>query len=193
MFILAWRMVYKQLMLDSESDYKSQQINYTTIVNLRPYLKDSDHNSLVWLCNSLYSSYDKEIDFEADDFWSSQFWEMARNESEAFHSRIKQGEQYRLHESLAPIETGECRIHFGLSNLVVPSQITDNLKMFKLNQVYTLSSYRASWTNDFGYHNIVSIGESLCWVMSYNSYFLRNETAELFIRSVMSIYDKICA
>ena len=192
MFILAWRMVYKQLMLN-ESDYKSQQINYTTIVNLRPYLKESDHNSLVWLCNSLYSSYHKEIDFEADDFWSNQFWEMARNESDAFHSRIKLGEQYRLHESLAPIDTGECRIHFGLSNLVVPSQVTEHLKMFKLNQVYTLSSYRASWKNDFGYHNIVSIGESLCWVMSYNSYFLRNETADLFIKSVMSIYDKISA
>ena len=49
------------------------------------------------------------------------------------------------------------------------------------------------WSNDFGYHNIVSIGESLCWVMSYNSYFVKNEAVKLFIESVMMIYDKICS
>ena len=41
----------------------------------------------------------------------------------------------------------------------VPSQITEHLKIFKLNEVYTLSSYIAMWRNDFGYHNIVSIGD----------------------------------
>ena len=76
---------------------------------------------------------------------------------------------------------------------MVPSQITEHLKIFKLNEVYTLSSYRAMWRNDFGYHNIVSIGESLCWVMSYNSYFVKNEAVKLFIESVMMIYDKICS
>ena len=89
------------------------------------------------------------------------------------------------------MDSNETRIHFGLSNLVVPNQITENLKLFKLNEVYTLSSYRAMWSNDLGYHNIVSIGDSLCWVMSYNSFFLKNEVAKLFIDFVMDIYNRI--
>lgn len=189
MFIIAWRMVYEKL--NNDLNAKSQRINYTTIVNLRPYLKESDHNSLVWLCNSLYSSYDKEIDYNQDEFWSNEFWKIAKSESESFHSRLKKGEQFRLHEALAPMDSNETRIHFGLSNLVVPNQITENLKLFKLNEVYTLSSYRAMWSNDLGYHNIVSIGDSLCWVMSYNSFFLKNEVAKLFIDFVMDIYNRI--
>jgi len=188
MFIIAWQMVYKKF------NIKPDQINYTTIVNLRPYLTNTDPTSLVWLCNSLYSSFNKEIncDNEEGKFWSNEFWSIAKQESESFHARIKQGEQYRLHESLAPMDANECRIHFGLSNLVVPSQITDRLRMFQLNEVYTLSSYRSEWTNDLGYNNIISIGDSLCWVISYNSYFVKNETIKLFLDSVMFIYEKLC-
>ncbi len=186
MFVIAWQMVYKKF------DLKPDQINYTTIVNLRPHLSNIDPNSLVWLCNSLYSSCDNEINYDEDKFWTNEFWQLAKQESESFHARIKQGEQYRLHETLAPIETNECRIHFGLSNLVVPSQITERLKMFQLNEVYTLSSYRSEWSNDFGYNNIISIGDSLCWVISYNSYFVKNEIIKYFLDSVMFIYDKLC-
>jgi hypothetical protein len=186
MFVIAWQMVYKKF------DLKPDQINYTTIVNLRPHLANIDPNSLVWLCNSLYSSCDNEINYDEDKFWTNEFWQLAKQESESFHARIKQGEQYRLHETLAPIETNECRIHFGLSNLVVPSQITERLKMFQLNEVYTLSSYRSEWSNDFGYNNIISIGDSLCWVISYNSYFVKNEIIKYFLDSVMFIYDKLC-
>jgi len=191
MFIIAWRMVYEKL--NNDPDAKSQRINYTTIVNLRPYLKELDNNSLVWLCNSLYSSYDEKIDYDAEQFWTSEFWRVARTESESFHLRLKRGEQFRLHETLAPMDSNECRIHFGLSNLLIPNQITEKLRLFKLNEVYTLSSYRAMWSNDLGYHNIVSIGDSLCWVMSYNSHFLKNEVVKLFRDSVLDIYNRLSA
>jgi hypothetical protein len=183
MFILSWQMVYKKF------NIKPNSINYSTLVNLRPYLSDTDPTSMVWLCNSLYSSYESEIKFNKND---DSFWLIAKKESESFHARIKRGEQFCIDESLEPIEDNETRIHFGLSNVFIPNEIMKRFKMFEIKEIYTLSSYRKEWSNDFSYNNIVSIGDTLCWVISYNSYFVKNEIILSFLDSVMFIFDILC-
>lgn len=32
----------------------------------------------------------------------------------------------------------------------------------------------------------------MCWTLSYNSYFVRNETMQFFRDTVLEIYDKLC-
>lgn len=194
MFILAWRMVYKKFIEETsnESDVLlREKIHYLTIVNLRSFLKEIEMDSLIWFCNNLYSTYDKEFNTNEHDFWHTKFWNFSKQESEMFHDRLKRGEQFKLLEQSKPMEKDETRLHYGLSNLVVPAQLTKEIKLFQINDLYTLTSYRRNWTNDFSYNNIISIEETMCWTLSYNSYFLKNEVAEYFIQSVLSIYDKL--
>ena len=54
------------------------------------------------------------------------------SKSEQFHARLKQGEQFQIFEAQKPLEKGESRIHFGLSNLIVPGFATMHLKKFQI-------------------------------------------------------------
>lgn len=217
MFIIAWRLAYENLLDDEKSTQlaselssdssdrypiltntslnsaRTQPINYSTIVNLRGYLKEYDPDSLAWLCNSLYSRFDIDTDLSDSQFWTHKFWELARQESESFHARLKRGEQFKVTERLTPLQDGESRIHYGLSNLVVPSYVIQHLELFKIDELYTTASYRQGWSNDFSYHNVISLGDTLCWVVSYNSNFIKNEAIKIFVNSVLDIYDILCA
>jgi hypothetical protein len=102
----------------------------------------------VWLCNSVYSQFDQETNIEEPSFWTSKFWQLAKQESDTFHDRLKSGEQFKLHETSKPLANDETRIHYGFSNLVVPSQMYQHLKLFDFDQLFTLTSYRKTWTND---------------------------------------------
>ena len=191
-FIIAWRLVYKKFVNQEDGDLLDQKINYLTIVNLRSFLKEIDIGSLVWFCNNLYSSFDHKFDTSDHDFWHEKFWNFARQESEMFHDRLKRGEQFKLLEASKPIDHDEVRIHYGLSNLLVPSQIAQIVKLIQLKDLFTLTSYRKDWSSDFSYNNIISVGDKMCWTLSYNSYFVKNETIDYFIQMVNEIYDKLC-
>ena len=67
------------------------------------------------------------------------------------------------------------------------------LKMFKIDQLYTTASYRKGWVNDLTYHNMININDNLFWIVSYNSYFMKNETVKIFINSIMEMYDILSA
>ncbi len=62
-----------------------------------------------------------------------------------FHDRLKRGEQFKLMESSVPIGPEETRLHFGFSNLVVPDELTRDIKLFSINELFTLTSYRKDW------------------------------------------------
>ena len=216
MFVLAWRLVYANLNNENKmneltaklsstssdrhpilsntdlSASRDQKISYSTIVNLRGHIKDIEHDSLVWLCNSLYSSFDSATDLSDPTFWNDTFWELSRNESDSFHNRLKKGEQFQIFEQQKTLEEGESRIHYGLSNLIVPKQATQHLNLFRIEQLYTTASYRQNWVNDLSYHNMININDNLCWILSYNSYFIKNEVIKVFVNSVMEIYDILC-
>lgn len=147
-FIIAWRMAYKKFssnLIDHHDGILNEKIHYLTIVNLRSFVKDIDLTSLVWFCNNLYNSYDESFNTKDEDFWHYKFWLFARQESETFHDRLKRGEQFKLLESSAPINPDETRLHYGLSNLVVPNELTKEIKLFKINELFTLTSYRKDW------------------------------------------------
>jgi hypothetical protein len=219
MMVIAWRMAYENLnnnesrskeitanMSSTSSDKypilsttklsevtRTQKINFSTIVNLRAHIKDIEQDALAWLCNSLYSSFDKDTDLSDPSFWNTTFWQYAREDSESFHDRLKRGEQFQIFESHKPLEADESRIHFGLSNMIIPNQATQMLKMFKIDQLYTTASYRKGWVNDLTYHNMININDNLFWIVSYNSYFMKNETVKIFVNSIMEMYDILSA
>ena len=150
MFILAWRLAYKQLTAAekkfelSASEILDDKINYATIINLRSFIKDVDPSSMIWFCTKLFSQFDEPFDLSSPDFWTSTFWSMARRESESFHARLKGGEQFKLFETIKPLDVGETRIHFGLSNVFVPSDRA-RPSSFKIGELYAFTSYRSDW------------------------------------------------
>ena len=216
MFVLGWRMAYeiqndetkmnelKSKISSTSSDRhpimsttklcsaRTQPINFSTIVNLRSHIKDLQSDALAWLCNSLYSSFDQDTDPEDPEFWKTTFWNYARQESEQFHARLKQGEQFQIFEAQKPLEKGESRTHFGLSNLVIPFEALRNLKLFKINALYTTGSYREGAEDDFSFNNMININDSLFWIVCYNSLWIKNEAIKIFIDSVKDIFDVIC-
>ena len=193
MFILAWRRVYEILNKnDKVGVAKTQRICFSTAVSLRPYLKEVNSDGLSWLATTLYSSFEQETNDLAFDFWKTTFWQLARQNSGSFHSRLQQGEQFNIFDQLKPLHSGESRTHFALSNLIVPKQACECLKLFKIEQFYTTGSARKGREDNFTFHNMISINDSLHWVLSYNSFFIKNETVVLFKESVMDIYDTLC-
>jgi hypothetical protein len=143
-----------------------KKINYATDVNLRPFVKDVDPSSLSFFCNKLYSTFDEPLDLSQSDFWRSTFWSLARRESDMFHARLKGqymlfiicysststmgilkkigGEQFRLLETLEPLDIDESRIHFGLSNVLLPSN-RSRLSSFKISEIFIFTSYPSEW------------------------------------------------
>jgi len=193
-FILAWRKVYEILNKDNQTSSSSMRnkIYYSTAVSLRPYLNDVNTNALCWLATTLYSSFEQETNYSASDFWNTKFWELAQENSEQFHSRLKHGEQFNIFQPLKPLNTGESRTHFGLSNLIVPKQTHEHLKLFKIDELYTTGSARKGREDNLTFNNMININDSLFWTLSFNSYFIKNETVKLFQDSVLDIYDKLC-
>jgi hypothetical protein len=215
MFVLGWRMAYeiqndetkmnelKSKISSTSSDRhpiisttklfsaRTQPINFSTAVNLRGFIKDISYDALAWLGSTLFSSFDQDTDLEDPEFWKTTFWNYARQESEQFHARLKQGEQFQIFEAQKPLEKGESRIHFGLSNLIVPGFALMHLKKIQINELYTTASYRPGWINDLTYHNMININDNMYWIASYNSFFMKNETVKIFVDSVREIYDII--
>lgn len=193
-FILAWRMVYQAMgggTGDATIDQLREKINYTVLVNLRPYVNNMDMSLLLWFCNFMYCTFDAQVDVSAEDFWRSRFWQICRDESETFHARLRNLEMFRLYERAPVVQHDEVRVHYGLSNLVVPTELINEIRLFKLDELYTLSSYRRDWTSDLCYNSMINIDGEVCWTLYYNSYFVKKQTIDLFLKYVIDIYNKL--
>ena len=181
-FILAWRKVYEILDKDATQASSSlrQKIFFSTAVSLRPYLNEVSTDALCWLATTLYSSFEQETDYDASDFWTAKFWMLSRQNSEKFHSRLQQGEQFNIFEARTPLNKGESRTHFGLSNIIVPKQAYEHLKLFKINELYTTGSAGKGREENFTFSNMININDILFLSLAYNSFFIKNETVKLF-------------
>lgn len=195
MFIIAWRHVYSHFGADAVS---KMTINYVSLVNIRPFVKDLDPSLLLWFCNFMNCSFDRELQVGAvptdntDNTWLMKFWEMACSESEHFHERLRAGEVFRIGESRG-CGPEQVRVHYGLSNLVVPVELVNEIKLMQLDALYSLSSYRRDWVYDLSYNTLINIDGEAYWTLYYNSYFVKKETIELFHKYVLDIYDRICS
>lgn len=151
-----------------------------------------DPSLLLWFCNFLNCTFDGKLDFNEAKFWESTFWDVARDESAKFHERLRAGELFRIGESSKPHGPDQIRIHYGLSNLVVPIELVNEIKIVKLGALYSMSSYRRDWVSDLSYNTIINIDGETCWTLYYNSYFVKKETIELFHKCVTDIYNRLC-
>ena len=166
MLVVAWRLVYKHFLTAGDIGAESTSslpINYATLVNMRSFVKNVEMEALVWFCTKLYSSYAGELDIDADEtnFWRTKFWQLARQESETLHQRLSKGEQFRMWESSKPVGQDESGIHYGMSNVIIPPQLTNEFKLFKIQEIYTFTSYSKDWLAFFSFDHF-----SICWLQN---------------------------
>ena len=119
-FIMAWRRLYRQLETD-EATASNTKINYISLVNIRPFVKDLDPSLLLWFCNFMNCSFDGKLDPKTSDakdeeeFWKENFWDVARFESEKFHDRLRAGELFRIGENRSECAPDHIRLHYGIT------------------------------------------------------------------------------
>ena len=132
------------------------------------------------------------MDTQADDFWGRQFWDLAHKQSDLLHERLGQGEQLKMHASSPPMATGEVRIHYGISNMVVSPKLAEQTPHFHIKQLFNLSSLLREWRDDLSWVYIVSVEETMCLTLSYNSYFTKKEVVDAIVESFMDSFENIC-
>ena len=106
MFVIAWRFVYEILNDETKLNElkgkltpsstsccsilsntrlseksKKQPINFSTVVSLRSFLKDLDHNCVSWMCNCVFTSFVQDTNIDEKDYWKSNFWKQAQLEA----------------------------------------------------------------------------------------------------------------
>jgi hypothetical protein len=203
LFVIAWRMVYQKLLMTTNAAGKrtnaalvSEKINYSTIVNLRPYVDVYSIEQMSWFCTTLYSSNEHTLDITNEaSFWAGKFWDACRHEGDEFHGRLKEGEMFQLlldNKQLPPLADDETRVHFSMSNILFPSsvKIIEDSARFDYKSTFGVTSFSSK--TELSRNIIVNANGRVTWAIFYNSYHVKKETIELFQRCVLQLYNRIC-
>jgi hypothetical protein len=138
-----------------------------------------------------FNSFRDPLKFR-DPNWISDFWSLARRDSIDFHARLDSGEF--IHPIILPPkrkERDEFFYHFGNSNLgVLPSSIT-NTKLIKIRQAFATGRYSKEnflcWYSNL----IATIDGQMCWTISFNTYFIRQELIDCLIDNLTKVIREL--
>ncbi len=174
---------------------KNSKINFTVNVSLRDTeefnaltpLKDEVLGCYVGLYfNSFKGNYTLN-----DNIWQKELWENAKDESEKFHKRLKSGQFVAPIILVAPRKKDEFFYHFANSNIGnVRSSLTEN-KLIVVKQSFTTARY--SKENNFCWFTnlIATINDQLCWTISFNSFYVKQEFITVFIGNLSKIIKEL--
>ena len=191
---LAIRMMYDKF--DRSSSHRNTQINYTTNVSLREYPEYKNYNlenyeTIGCYIGLSFNSVRDSLKFQ-DSTWASDFWRIAKRESADFHERLDKGEY--IHPIILPAkrkDRDEFFYHFGNSNLgVLDSSVTER-KLIKIRQAFATGRYSKEnflcWYSNL----IATIDGQLCWTISFNTYFIRQELIDCLIENLTKVIREL--
>ena len=138
-----------------------------------------------------FNSFRDPLKFR-DPNWIGDFWNLARRDSVDFHARLENGEF--IHPIILPPkrkERDEFFYHFGNSNLgVLPSTLT-NTKLIKIRQAFATGRYSKEnflcWYSNL----IATIDGQMCWTISFNTYFIRQELIDCLIENLTKVIREL--
>ena len=132
--------LYKNFEKNEENERLSEKICYHLLANLRPFLNIGNLNVGYWaiVLNGILNTNDEEFDLSNDLFYKEKFWQLAKEESDTIHSRIKEGELIenakldmvllKMIQEDFKFENGG--VHFAISNLGPLKQVDlDNITL----------------------------------------------------------------
>ena len=170
---LAIRMIYEKF---DQFTLPNTNIQYVINVSLREspeyqsYASYGNYDSIGCYIGLALSSLKENLSIKNPN-WMSDFWKLCKVDNDDFHHRLERGDF----------------IHFGNSNLgVMQSSITDQ-KLIKIRKAFATGKYSRDnflcW-----YSNLIStVDGELCWTVSYNTYFIRQELIDALVENVAKI------
>lgn len=188
--ILAARQLYTHYKTSQEYLNK---IQYHFIANLRPFFNPPLSNIIMGYFAVVFNGvFDTDVDFD-------NFWIHAKNESDMIHLKIKNNEHFEnaKHDGLLLDEINSGKIykntcvHFALSNLgVMNTQINEN-RMVNIEEHYFGTSCQRDRWSAYLFHGLTTVNNQLCWSITYNPEFIREEIAERIRALIENILNEI--
>lgn len=191
---LAFARVFRKHKFDS----LSSKIGFHLLANLRPFLKIGDLNVGYWavVMNSIVDC--SRIDLESIPCIKSNFWSLAKTESDSIHERIDSGELFEnakidtklleLINSEQDFENGG-GVHFALSNLGILHY--NKLKWLKQREFYFCTSLVKNRWNALIFNGLCTIDNQLCWSLGYVAEFISDGLIDQYLESIQWIIKSI--
>ncbi len=189
---LAIRMIYEKF--DNFGQHQQENIQYVINVSLRElpeyksYAGYGNYDSIGCYIGLALSSFKENLSFQ-DPQWANDFWRAAKAETTDFHHRLERGDF--IHPVTLPPkrkEADEFFYHFGNSNLGVMENSTTERKLIKIRKAFATGKYSRDnflcWYSNL----IATIDGEMCWTISYNTYFIRQELIDALIENVAKIF-----
>jgi hypothetical protein len=188
--VLALRMIYEKYYQHYFKDY--QTINFTTNISLREFdeyqMHNSDKNYVGCYIGLSMTSFRDRLSYYNNSNWINEFWRLTRKESNEFHEKLKRGDY--IHSINLPAkrkERDEFFYHFGNSNLGVLDSSISSKKLIKVRQAFATGKYSKEnflcWFSNL----IATVDNQLCWTISYNTYYMKQELINLIIENLTKI------
>lgn len=192
--VLAIRMIYEK----NQQNYpkESATINFTTNISLREFpeylMYNPEKNYVGCYIGLSFSTFRERLYFYNNPNWINEFWRLSKKESDDFHERLAKGE-YIHSINLPPKkkEHDEFFYHFGNSNLgSLPSSLDDR-RMIKIRQAFATGKYSREnflcWFSNL----IATVDNQLCWTVSYNTFFIKQEFINLIIENLTKVIKEL--
>ena len=187
--ILALRLVYLKY---GDEEAKNDPINFTVNVSLRETeeFKDLKPSALGCYVGLYFNSFKEKFNLN-DNTWKKELWTYASQESKAFHARLSNGQFIQPVVLATPRAKNEFFYHFANSNIGVVKACMTEKRLIRIKQSFTTSRYNPE--NNFCWFTnlIATINNQLCWSISFNSYYIKQEYISLIIANISKIIKKI--
>ncbi|RNA39514.1 hypothetical protein BpHYR1_050367 [Brachionus plicatilis] len=194
--VQAVRLLYEKF--DDELNYLIQEpvIHFATNISLREFEEytnqSKDKNETIGCYISLaFSSYDMPMSYGTRN-WEHNFWSLCQNETEMFHSRLKNREF--IHSIRLPNKKknfDEFFYHFGNSNLGILDSSISEKKLIRVKQTFATCKFSKENSLCWFTNLMATIDSQLCWTISFNSCFISQEMIGLLIDNLTQIIKQL--
>lgn len=187
---LAIRMIHEKL-----ENFAQQNIPIQYVINVslrempeyKSYIEYGTYDKIGCYIGLALSSFEDTLSIK-NPGWAADFWNAAKEESADFHKRLERGDF--IHPVTLPPkrkEHDEFFYHFGNSNLGVMENSITEKKLIKIRKAFATGKYSRDnflcW-----YSNLIStVDGEMCWTISYNTYFIKQELIDMLIENCAKI------
>ncbi|CAF0830964.1 unnamed protein product [Brachionus calyciflorus] len=194
--VMAIRLIYEKKDYHLNYMNREEKICFTTNISLREFSDFKNFNldtknSIGCYIGLAFESFEKNLNYGKRN-WVEHFWKICNEESLDFHKKLENREfidSIRLPSRNK--ETDEFFYHFGNSNLGILESSISNKKMIRIKQTFATSRYSKEnflcWFSNL----IATVDGHLCWTISYNTCFIKQDIINLLIENLTNITKEL--
>ena len=179
----------------------NMDVNYQLTVNLRPYLDPPiSYNTMSPLFTSYITRIKSEVYNGEPEHWRSKFWQTAREKTEELQESLKNkiiaSKEY-LRQSGQTLATFSSKLQksskdlycvFAVSNIGEFS--SDSGELIAVEDIYTTNAFFESDRLHIAFNSLSTVNGRLCWLISYNGLWLRNDVVEFWALQISNLIEK---